>query len=290
MNNININKKKRTVLAIHKICTVSFFMSCACFLCTFIFGCSFPLEFPRTEKILIELPAWDNTSYPVLENWKIEITDSKVNRIFYINSNEKIFSCTVTKDSITSILAYPVTEPDFFYPAGTIYPSADNGHSTYINQTKTYRAQWHKGITSITLKELLLMRSDKTTNALKYFNFNKLDETFLSKDKSAFEKYDSLSTKKCTTAFNTDIETLKQRIINPPSRFTVPYFNTKSYSLSSLKNHDSSAHVFCPYIPLNEFSKEKGCITIQTEPPNCKTAFLYKGQLHYFNNKELIPY
>lgn len=239
-----------------------------------------PLSLDKTERITVKIPDWpDDSDYPPLLGWEVIITDLQEQKRQLLSQDEKEISVTVQKDYPVSILIYPVTEPMFFSPAGIIYPLLQ----------EEYEATWPGGICATALKDLLLTKDDDIYAAVKYFNWQKLYESLLSKDQSSFEKYDSLSGKKCTASYNVDFTTLHERIITPPSRFTVPYFDTKSYERSKISGIDADAVLLSEYIPLNEFDKEKGCITVQITPKDHKAAFLSEGKIIYLQKNKAYP-
>lgn len=260
-----------------------FFILFFILLSTFLTGCQNPICFPRPESVVFTLPHWpaEDNRYPDLDYWEVIITKETGKEKFHFSKSTEEITLTFEKDKPASILCYPVTKEksssNFFFPAGTVYP---------------YNLQitWEGGIAADIMKMVFeQVPSVQRKNALTFFNWKKLYDALQKKDFESFSKYDSLKTKKCTTAFNTDSLTLLQRILEPPSRFTVPYFDTSSLLPEKIKGITFSKDnlPLCSYIPLNDLNKEKGCITVQTEPENYKTAYLYENKIIYIQNKKL---
>ena len=248
------------------------------------FSCEIPESFRKTDTVKVKLPEWPlDEGYPPLLGWKISVTGLHSKSEKHLSPDKNEISLTVEKDYPSSILIYPVTVPDFFYPAGTVYPM----------DKEIYQATWPGGICAKALKTILELKDYDNYEGVKYFNWQKLYETLEAKDTSSFEKYDSLATKKCTTSYNTDFEILIERIINPPSRFTVPYFDTKSYERSKITGvkeiTGEEGILLSEYIPLNELNKEKGCITVQVTPKDHKAAFLSGNKIIYLQKNKAYP-
>lgn len=247
-------------------------------------GCESPASFKKRIPISVSMPQWPpEHNYPKLINWKITAVSDSETRSFYAKPEDNEITLEVFKDCLTSIFVQPVTESipqDFFCPAACVYP-------VNFDDSKAV-AQWDKyPLANIASSIFSLENSPQKQNAIYYFNWNKLDETLTQKQQDSFEKYDSKKTKNCTTGFNTDMETAIERILNPPSRFYVPYFETSCLPPEKIKLLDLSADdvILNSYIPLNELYKEKGCLTIQTSPSNHKTAFLLNDNYVYIMNK-----
>lgn len=255
--------------------------------CIILHSCEMPLSFEKFETVTVSLPEWpEDGDYPSLLFWKVITTRNKKSFFMEIPGYTKTVIITVPKDDLASIKVQPVIDfsaaPDFFCPAGLLYPIDFNNHCG--------KARWENYVLCLAAEKILMMEDCfEKQNALRYFNWQKLEETLNKKDEEAFSKFDSLKTKKCTTSFNTDIDTLISRIIEPPSRFTVPYFDTSSVLPSKIKNLSmtSQSILLHDYIPLNQLYKEKGCITVQTKPENHNTAFILDNKVIYVRNKTL---
>lgn len=254
----------------------------------FIQSCETPFSFLRTDNVTVNFEDWPSSpEYPSLLYWKITVIENGKSSTFTKPKTDTSVNLTLPKDNLTVIKVQPVIDnteaPEFFCNGGLLYPFDFKDNQGY--------ARWcNYAVCEAAAKILLINDSYEKRIALRYFNWKKLEETLCQKDTEAFSKYDTLATKKCTTSFNTDIETLTDRIINPPSRFTVPYFDTSSIMPSKIKNMVVNEHITIlhSYIPLNDLCKEKGCITVQVKPDNYKTAFLADGQLIYIRNKALV--
>lgn len=253
----------------------------------FLSSCEQPLTFEKKETVTVYLPSWPQSEgYPPITCWKISVTTENS---FYEITKDKTctsFDLSFIKDKPASITAQPLINingaENFFYPAAVLYP--------FDFEKSEASFSWNRYAAATALQNVLKQENSyKKTTALNYFNWKKLEETLIQKDSDAFSKYDSLSTKKCTTSINTDFETLHSRILEPPSRFYIPYFDTSSVAPEKIKNLKLSegSQIFHQYIPLNELTKEKGCITVQVKPENHKTALLINGQIFYIRNKAL---
>lgn len=247
------------------------------------FGCEVPLSANKTIPIKVELPSWTTLqNYPELDFWKIVVTTENKKHSFNVAKDKIFFELTLQEFSFAAIECFPITKSvakDFFCPASTIYP--------FCFQNKNSCADWQNYALAKTFRLVLEHKNnDKKFLALNYFNWHKLQETLLKKDNDSFEKY-SLKTKTCTTSFHTNFESLLERILNPPTRFSVPYNNTSCLILADKFKEYQNENFLCPYIPLNNFNKEKGCLTIQTKPNLFKTTFLLNEKPIYIQNKKL---
>lgn len=266
------------------------FLFSICFITTFLFiqSCEAPLSFLRTDNVTVNFEDWPSSpNYPSLLYWKITVIENGKSTTFTKSQTDTSINLTLPKDNLAVIKVQPVIDnsdaPEFFCNGGLLYPFDFKDNQGY--------ARWcNYAVCEAASKILLKDDSYEKRISIRYFNWKKLEETLWQKDIVTFSKYDTLATKKCTTSFNTDIETLTDRIINPPSRFTVPYFETSSILPSKIKNLMVKENnvILHSYIPLNDLYKEKGCITVQVKPDNYKTAFLANGQLIYIRNKELV--
>lgn len=253
------------------------------------FSCTYPLTYKNNKKITIELPQWPD-EYPELIFWRISVyTENNVTE-FEESLGADSFSISVEKDKLASIMIQPVIDypdcKDFFCPAGVLYPY------DFITEKNFGQGKWENYAICKILSVILQSPPSENKNiALNFFNWKKLQESFFQKDSDAFIKFDSLSKKKCTTSFHTDFDTIVERILNPPSRFTIPYFDTTSIIPSKVKqaNLSDTNIILSSYIPLNDFYKEKGYLTAQVKPSDYKTAFLLDGQLVYIKNNTLYP-
>ena len=197
---------------------------------------------------------------------------------------------------------------DFFYPAGAVYPH------DFITSTAA-RADWNKGTYAL-IAGAVLTNPGYISNkrAALYFNWQKLRDDLIKKDSSSFSNYENLKTKKCTTSYNADIETIVSKLLDAEQKFTITYFDTSSVApekiaglIEALGAHSDSGgagntgdsrsldagadtegpDLLSQYIPLNEFAKKEGCITVQVKPADHKTAFLLNGQAVYVMKKKL---
>lgn len=253
-------------------------------------SCKVPLTFTQSQSITVEFPDWPpSPEYPALEHWEVTLTQTASEKSFTLSPDTTSHSFTVEKDFPAVILIQPITNikhnKDFFLPAGVVYPQD-------FSLSLTQKALWQNYASCKTFKAVLNLNDSKEKNtAVNFFNWNKLKETLVKKDETSFTKFDSLKTKKCTVSYNTDIKLLTDRILYPPSRFSVPYFDTLSLQPEKIKNLnlDPDSTILSQYIPLNDFYKEKGWLTVQTEPQNHKTAFLLNGAVIFIQNKTLCP-
>lgn len=254
----------------------------------FFLSCLEPVSFDNVIPVYVELPEWPKENFPELEKWEISCSTKDGTNLFYASADSKSVCLNVKKDSLSAFLVKPVTNPDFFFPAGAVYPVDRSQSVPEINETKmavTVKAEWEKGFYTEALKQCFEKQID-----VSYFNWEKLRDTLVQKDADSFEKFDSLKTKTCALTCNTNMDELLLRIQTPPSRFTVPYFSTSSVLPSKIKNLKlgKNSVILFPYIPANNFYKEKGYLTVQTEPKNYKTAFLLDNKIIYVQNKKLV--
>lgn len=265
---------------------IPFFISAA----ALFFSCTSPLTFTQTQTITVEFPDWPpSPEYPALDHWKITLTETNSEKSFTVSPQTTNHTFTLQKDFPAVIQIQPVINikdaEEFFLPAGVIYPQD-------FSRSQNQKALWQKYTVCKTFKTILNLPENKEKmTAINFFNWNKLKETLVKKDETSFTKFDSLKTKKCTVSYNTDIKLLTDRILYPPSRFSVPYFDTLSLQPEKIKNLnlDPDSTILSQYIPLNDFYKEKGWLTVQTEPQNHKTAFLFNGAVIFIQNKSLCP-
>ena len=281
-------------------------------------GCSSPLSFNKEECITLTLPVWppDDSGYPPLLRWKICVTNENGTREFSEPTASAEIKLNVTKDDFCSIIVQPVIQnvanadsndasnetaeksaasgvakvPDnFFYPAGAVYPHdfINRAGSAFL----TTDASWQKGTYALIAQKVLTSASyyPNRQSAL-CFNWQKLRDELIKKDNSSFEKYDSLKTKKCTLSFNCDIDSTVEKLLNADQKFSISYFDTSALTESQTKKLNlAETDIFLSqYIPLNSFTKEKGCIIVQTKPSDYKTAFLLNGSQVFIVNKKLV--
>lgn len=258
--------------------TDSFFLSGIFFT---VLSCSSPVSIQETDNVTVHIPDYDTKILPILLSYKIVITNEDETRIFYENADSKTFTITLPKEKLTSILIYPVTKPEFFLPAACIYPV-----DFYSYKDKTEASSlWSSGPAAILLSEMLSSNNETEIIAAKSFNWKKLEETLSKKDSDVFENFDSLKTKKCTTANCLKKDILKTKIIYQDAKISVSYTDTKSVLSQNIKSEEitDETKIYSDYIPLNYFYKEKGWITLQKNSEG-KTAFLINGKMTYLTN------
>lgn len=243
-------------------------------------SCEKPASFSETDVVTITVPDYDRQSLPLLLSYRIEITNKNETKIFEENPDIKTFTLNLPNEELTSILIYPVTKPDFFLPAGCIYPNDFKKNENVSNCTP----QWSSAGACILLQELLQSNNSEQIKAAELFNWTKLEETLMKKDKDSFSKFENLKTKKCTLSCNLKRDLLKSKILYPSSKITVSYFDTKSVLPEDIKDEEitDQSRLYFEYIPLNSFYKEKGWITFQVKSES-KTAFLLDGKIVYIS-------
>ena len=237
----------------------------------------------RTDVIAVNFPIWppdDTQGYPELQNWKITVLNRFGSKTYYRSPDEKFISLEISKDKLSAIQVFPVTQEEFFYPAGCVYPV------DFLESSKA-DALWKNGALAKIVAEALLNENFKTKeNLLYYFNWNKLKTALNKNEEEAFEKFDIKNPKKNKISFYADISATVQKIYDSPSRFTVEYFESKALDIK--KNDDlkiyEGSNILLPYIPLNDFCKEKGCITVLNESQNHITAIFINGKTVYLKN------
>lgn len=258
--------------------TDSFFLSGIFFT---VLSCSSPVSIQETDNVTVHIPDYDRNILPILLSYKIVVTNEDETRIFYENADSKTFTITLPKEKLTSILIYPVTKPEFFLPAGCIYPC-----DFYSQKEQTEcTVSWSSGSACILLSEMLSSNDKEQIASAKSFNWQKLEETLFKKDSESFDGFDSLKTKKCTTANCLKKDILKTKIIYQDAKISVSYTDTKSVLPQNIKSEEitDETKIYSDYIPLNYFYKEKGWITLQKNSEG-KTAFLINGKITYLTN------
>lgn len=246
----------------------------------FAFSCEKPVSFSETDTVKVFPPEYDKENLPLLLSYKIVITNKNETKVFQESPDTTFFTITLPKEKLTSILIYPVTKQNFFLPSGCIYP-----FDFYCNnESKTCIPKWSSANACILLSELLTSNDSNQIKAAELFNWQKLEETLLKKDYDSFSKFDDLKTKKCTLSCNLKKDALKNKIIHRDSKITVSYYETKSLLPEDIQDEeiDSSSKIYCEYIPLNSFYKEKGWITFQIKSES-KTAFLLDNKTVYIS-------
>lgn len=239
-----------------------------------------PVTINQTDTITLNVPEYDKTILPLLLSYKIIVTNEDTSETFFESPDSKTFTITLPKEKLSSILIYPITKPEFFLPAGCIYP--DDFYE--LKKQKTASTIWSSGPACILLSEMLSSNNENEIKLAKTFNWKKLEETLYKKDLDSFENFDFLKTKKCTTAYNLKKDILKEKILYPDSKISVSYFDTKSILASNIKDEEITpeTRIYSEYIPLNDFYKEKGWITFQNDSES-KTAFLIDGKITYIS-------
>lgn len=235
----------------------------------------------KIDLIKVITPDYNKEILPLLISYKIIITNENETKTYFENPDSKSFTITVPKEKLTSILIYPVIKQDFFLPAGCIYPD-----DFYEGKKKhSVIPEWSCGPACLILNELLSSNDNNQIKAASVFNWTKLEETLSKKDTDSFNNFDELKTKKCTTANFLKSELLKSKILTEDSKISISYYDTKSLKASSIKDEDiyPETKIFCEYIPLNYFYKQKGWITLQNNSES-KTAFLIDGKITYLSN------
>lgn len=237
----------------------------------------------RTDVIAVNFPIWppdDTQGYPELQNWKITVLNRFGSKTYYSAPQEKFIYLEISKDTLSAIQVFPITQTEFFYPAGCVYPV------DFLERPKA-DALWQNGTFAKIAAEALMNENLKTKeNLLYYFNWNKLKRELNKNEDDAIKKFDIKNPKRNKISFYADISATVQKIYDSPSRFTIEYFESKALDIK--KNDDlkiyEGSNILLPYIPLNDFCKEKGCITVLNESQNHITAIFINGKTVYLKN------
>lgn len=259
--------------------------------CLYLTSCSSPLQINKSDTINIHFPSWppDDLPYPQLTKWKIIVTNKYGSKVYNYLPKENTSSIEVIKDELTSILLYPITTSEYFYPAGCVYPSD-------FFTTNSITPKWEDGAYSKIVKSAL-----ETENFYKYekllycFNWNKLKEHINLQEKKSIEKILSIDDSSnqilnnISTSYDIEVPSLLKKITTPSQRITLDYCDTYTYKAKKLFNMNVLENdiILSNYIPLNNIFIKKGYLTVQKKSLNSPIAFYINNNLTYFRYIDL---
>lgn len=267
-------------------CSRNFFLI---ILSALFFSCKNPLSINQNDSITIILPKFNllDENLPELSSWKVITTNKFGQKMYTAAAEQESISISTSKDSLCSILIFPITTQEFFCPAGCVYPT--DFLNTTSSQKNTAAASFDNYIYSKVVQTLLTdKRFSEKENSLHYFNFDKLKLLLQKNEKDFFDSFSETKYKKWANSklsYDLDVKDTVEKIFNPQETFSLNYKMTKIfYFNSSNKNFDNDIEkTFCSYIPLNKLKKEKGYVTIREDFSNNTIAFLINGRIVYFN-------
>jgi hypothetical protein len=207
------------------------------------------------ETIEFELPLWPEY-LPELQGW--EVDDASY------SPQTKTISLRVDKNRPCCIIATPVTQNQFFKPAGTIYP-----YSTSITWSGGYAAMLYKTIS--TAANQSGYTADYIEDYLSSFNWGKLLETLEQKQADA-----AAATEDSASPFYNPWLLNTQEVLEG-----IAY---KNFSATKLKLTQTvivplDFQVFSSYIPENEFmnQKKQPYVTVKLNAPQLFALRLGSG-------------
>lgn len=244
----------------------------------FFAGCKYNVFMLETdETVLFELPEWppvrykgaggmeEESPYPDLSRWLIEIVSTDLCESFYMENNvDNQLKITVQKNTPVAISARPITlnssgeEISFFKPAGAIYPYDDciltwnGGFPVYIFQT-LYKSRRETGVSAEHMEEFI-----------NQFNWKKFEKTLAQKENSAVNMFEQAEPKAVFyNPWQLDVYMLLDNLSF--GSFKANLLNTKNVVSLPQKDLQLSACdlIFSSYIPENNVLWKYGEISLK---------------------------